>query len=184
MVEPVLDENGYRANVGIIILNGDNKVFWGRRIGQSSWQFPQGGIDEDETLEEAMYRELREETGLQPHHVEVITQTENWLRYDLPKKYRRTNTLPLCIGQKQKWFLLRLVAEDSSFDIANSEKPEFEDWKWVDFWFPVSRVIYFKRKVYRRALDELSRSVSPRPKRKFYPNRFNKQKAKPTFSKN
>ncbi len=181
MGKSVLDEKGYRPNVGIIILNADNKVFWGRRVGQNSWQFPQGGIDEDESLEDAMYRELREETGLLPKDVEIISQTKEWLSYDLPKKYRRNNTFPLCVGQKQKWYLLRLVSEESCFDITHSEKPEFEDWKWVDFWFPVSRVIFFKRKVYRRALEELSRSVSPRPKRKYYPSRHqHKRKGKAT----
>lgn len=159
----MIDEKGYRQNVGIIILNSENKVFWGRRIGQKSWQFPQGGIDENETLEDAMFRELREETGLLPEHVEIIASTQNWLAYDLPKRYRRKNTTPLCIGQKQKWFLLRLVVSDTHIDLNSSEKAEFDDFQWVSYWSPIKKVIYFKRHVYRVALEELAKTANIAP---------------------
>ena len=95
----MIDRDGFRPNVGIIICNDQNRLFWGRRVGQDAWQFPQGGINDDETAEEAMYRELEEEVGLKPHHVEVLGRTNKWLRYRLPKRFIRKNTQPVCIGQ-------------------------------------------------------------------------------------
>ncbi|MPV86037.1 RNA pyrophosphohydrolase [Ostreibacterium oceani] len=155
----MIDEKGYRQNVGIIIINAEKKVFWGRRIGQKSWQFPQGGIDEAESAQDAMYRELHEEVGLRPQHVELVAETEGWLHYELPKKFRRKNTQPLCIGQKQKWFLLRLVASEAEIDFNQGKKAEFDAFRWVDYWYPVRKVIYFKRCVYRSALAEFARTV-------------------------
>lgn len=158
----MIDEKGYRANVGMIIINQENKVFWGRRIGQKSWQFPQGGVDESESIIDAMYRELWEETGLQPEDVEIVSQTADWLSYDLPKRYRRKNTKPLCIGQKQKWFLLRLVCDEEKIDFSQGEKAEFDAFRWVDYWYPIRKVIYFKRAVYQDALNELSKEAGVR----------------------
>lgn len=152
----MIDQNGYRANVGIILTNQDRKVFWAKRIGQNAWQFPQGGVDAAETPEEAMYRELREETGLLPEHVDVVGCTRRWLHYDLPKKYVRKEQKPLCIGQKQIWFLLRFVGDESDVDFAATNHPEFDQFEWVDYWQPSREVIYFKRDVYRRALKELA----------------------------
>jgi|GEM_PF-154828 len=152
----MIDADGYRLNVGIIIINKENKVFWGRRATRSSWQFPQGGIDENESLLDAMYRELFEETGLKPEHVEIIAATDDWVSYDLPYRYRRKNAMPLCIGQKQKWFLLRLQASDEMFDFNQADKAEFDDFRWVDYWYPIHQVIYFKRRVYQNVLNELS----------------------------
>ncbi|MGY0399708.1 MAG: RNA pyrophosphohydrolase [Ostreibacterium sp.] len=162
----MIDEKGYRSNIGMIIINEENKVFWGRRIGQKSWQFPQGGIDENESLLEAMYRELWEETGLKPEYIEIVSQTNNWLSYDLPKRYRRKNTLPLCVGQKQHWFMLRLLVEDDKIDLTCSEKAEFDAFRWVDYWYPIRKVIYFKREVYRYALDELSQAIGIHPQQR------------------
>lgn len=159
----------------MIIINKENKVFWGRRIGQKSWQFPQGGIDESESLVDAMYRELWEETGLQPEHVEIVSETNDWLSYDLPKRYRRQNTVPLCIGQKQKWFLLRLVAEDDAIDLNQGKKAEFDDFRWVDYWYPMRKVIYFKRQVYRNALNELSEQVDVAPPHRLSPYHYQKR---------
>jgi putative (di)nucleoside polyphosphate hydrolase len=152
----VIDEDGYRANVGIILCNCDGKVFWGKRQGEHSWQFPQGGIDKGETPQEAMFRELHEETGLKPENVEVMGVTEKWLRYQLPKHMIRRRSHPVCIGQKQRWFLLHLVSADCCFDLRATSKPEFDGWRWVDYWKPAKEVVYFKRNVYRRALEELS----------------------------
>ena len=151
----MIDTDGYRPNVGIIIVNNDGKLFWGRRIGQNAWQFPQGGIDQEESPEQAMFRELKEETGLEPAHVEVLGCTREWLKYRLPKRYVRRNQTPLCIGQKQIWYMLRMLGSESSFDLAKSPKPEFDSWCWVDYWEPTKQVIFFKRKVYKRALQEL-----------------------------
>ncbi len=151
----MIDSDGFRANVGIILANTQGQVLWAKRIGHDSWQFPQGGIDYGETPLDAMYRELYEEVGLYPQHVELLAVTKDWLRYRLPKRYVRTNQEPLCIGQKQKWFLLRLDennAQNIRFDIS---KPEFDEWQWVSYWYPLNQVVAFKRGVYQKALQEL-----------------------------
>lgn len=151
----MIDSNGFRCNVGIILSNDQGKLFLAKRVGQNAWQFPQGGIDKNESPEQAVFRELREETGLLPEHVELIGSTDGWLRYRLPKHLVRRHSKPLCIGQKQRWFMLRFTADDSCFDFSCSDKPEFEGGRWVDYWEPVKEVIFFKRKVYQRALKEL-----------------------------
>jgi len=151
----MIDSKGYRPNVGIILCNNEGRVFWAKRAGANSWQFPQGGINDDEDPEDAMFRELREETGLQKQHVQILGRTRYWLRYQLPERYLRKNTMPLCIGQKQIWYVLKLLAPDTDVRFDQCAKPEFESWCWVDYWEPPSRVVYFKRKVYRKALSEL-----------------------------
>jgi putative (di)nucleoside polyphosphate hydrolase len=115
----------------------------------------------DETPVEAMYRELKEETGLSPNHVELLAETPGWLRYRLPRRYQRHYSKPLCIGQKQVWFLLRFLADDSVFSLNLTDEPEFTDFKWVDFWYPVDNVITFKRRVYHRALSLLEPIADP-----------------------
>jgi putative (di)nucleoside polyphosphate hydrolase len=157
----LIDSEGYRPNVGIIICNGQRQLFWGRRAGQNAWQFPQGGIKEHETPEQAMYRELEEEVGLKPHQVEVMGSTEDWLRYRLPKRYLRHNSHPLCIGQKQRWFLLRVLCQEDAFCLDVSSKPEFDHWRWVKYWQPLREVVYFKRRVYSKALEELAPLLFP-----------------------
>ena len=152
----MVDSDGYRPNVGIVLANGSGQLLWARRIGQDAWQFPQGGIQQDETPEEAMYRELREEVGLQRHQVEVMTCTQGWLHYRLPERMVRRHRQPLCIGQKQKWFLLRMLAADSDVCFHHNEEPEFDHWRWVSYWYPLGQVVSFKREVYRRALLELA----------------------------
>jgi len=158
----VIDEDGFRPNVGIIICNGDGKVFWARRVGgKDAWQFPQGGIDAGESPEQALFRELYEEVGLRAHQVEVLGETDRWLRYHLPRQYWRKGPGPRCVGQKQKWFLLRLRVSDSAIQLDAHGSPEFDHWEWVDYWHPINRVIHFKREVYRLAMQELE-SVVPR----------------------
>jgi len=152
----VIDPDGYRPNVGIVLMRDDGQVFWARRVHRDGWQFPQGGMNTDETPLEAMYRELREETGLLPEHVEVLGATPGWLRYRLPYRSTRRNERPQCIGQKQVWFLLRLLASDADVRLDLTEKPEFDSWRWVDFWYPVEHVVTFKRRVYARALVHLA----------------------------
>lgn len=152
----MIDADGYRANVGIVLLNDINKVFWGQRVGrQDAWQFPQGGIQQGEAPEAAMFRELAEEVGLQAQDVRVLAGTDGWLRYDLPEAYRRHGSKPLCIGQKQKWFLLRLLTADAAINLDYSNKPEFTSWQWVDYWHPVQHVVAFKQAVYQQALQQL-----------------------------
>ena len=152
----MIDSKGYRPNVGIILCNDEGRVFWAKRAGMNSWQFPQGGINRDEDPEKAMYRELWEETGLENSHVQIIGRTRYWLHYNLPSRYIRRKSLPLCIGQKQIWFLLRLTGDESSVRFDCAESPEFDGWRWVDYWEPLNDVVFFKRKVYLRAMKELA----------------------------
>lgn len=155
----MIDSDGYRSNVGIIICNQSSQVLWARRFGQNSWQFPQGGIQRNETPEQAMFRELKEEVGLDPEHVKIIASTSGWLRYKLPKRMIRWENNPVCIGQKQKWFLLQLVADTSKINLNCSSTPEFDHWQWVSYWYPIRQVIAFKRDVYRSAMQEFSTPV-------------------------
>lgn len=150
----VIDTTGYRENVGIIVTNDARNVVWCKRYGQEAWQFPQGGIQHEETLEQALFRELKEETGLDESHVDIIASSKKWLRYRLPKHFIRNKNLPKCIGQKQRWFLLKLKTDDSYIQLNNSKHPEFDGWRWVDYWYPLQEVVFFKRKVYERALKE------------------------------
>jgi len=151
----MIDSEGYRANVGIILCNAQGRLLWARRIGQDAWQFPQGGIKADETRKEALFRELHEEVGLTSDHVELMGSTRKWLRYDLPKRFLRHGSRPLCIGQKQMWYLLRLTGKDDDVRLDVGEQPEFDGWRWVDYWLPLEEVVSFKRDVYRKALKEL-----------------------------
>lgn len=152
----MIDSEGFRANVGIILSNRDDRLLWARRIGQQSWQFPQGGIREGETPEQALFRELKEEIGLGPEHVSIIGYTQDWLHYRLPDRLIRYDKQPLCIGQKQRWYLLRLTVADEQVRLDSSTKPEFDCWRWVSYWYPLEEVIAFKREVYTRALKELA----------------------------
>ncbi|WP_147653088.1 RNA pyrophosphohydrolase [Vulcaniibacterium gelatinicum] len=152
----MIDPDGYRPNVGIVLMQSDGRVFWARRVHRDGWQFPQGGMNSDETPLEAMYRELREETGLLPGHVEVLGATPGWLRYRLPQRAIRRQERLVCIGQKQVWFLLRLLGCESDLRLDLSERPEFDLWRWVDYWYPVEHVVTFKREVYARALCHLA----------------------------
>lgn len=150
----MIDASGFRENVGIILTNEEGALFLGKRTGQNAWQFPQGGVDSEESLEESMYRELYEEVGLKKDHVEVLGVTKHWLRYRLPTRLIR-ETEPACIGQKQRWFLLRLCAEENTIKLDIDKKPEFDGWMWVSYWYPLRAVISFKKHVYRAALTEL-----------------------------
>jgi len=155
----VIDSNGFRANVGIVLGNQQGKVFWARRHGQNTWQFPQGGIDEHESPRQAMFRELYEETGLTENHVEIIGQTDDWLRYRIPDHLLRRHSKPLCIGQKQIWFYLHLTGSEKDVNLCCTGHPEFDCWRWIDYWKPVDEIVAFKRKVYQQALTQLERFV-------------------------
>ena len=157
----MIDEHGYRPNVGIILCNHRNLVLWARRCGQDGWQFPQGGIRPKEAIDAAMYRELREEVGLLPNQVEVLGRTRDWLRYDIPGDFRRRNTHNAFRGQKQIWFLLRLLGRDEDVRLNACERPEFDEWRWIEYWSALEHIIGFKREVYQRALTELEPLLSP-----------------------
>jgi putative (di)nucleoside polyphosphate hydrolase len=156
-----IDADGFRANVAIVLMRDDRQVFLGGRMGGRGWQFPQGGVRRNEIVEDALYRELREEIGLEQRDVEVLAATRHWLRYRLPKQYVRRNSDPPCIGQKQRWFLLRFVGAEDRLHFDSTDQPEFDRGRWVDYWTPVREVIYFKRAVYARALDELAHKAFP-----------------------
>jgi putative (di)nucleoside polyphosphate hydrolase len=165
----MLDREGFRPNVGIILLNAHNEVFWGKRVREHSWQFPQGGIKYGETPLQAMYRELQEETGLLPEHVKIVGRTRDWLRYEVPDKFIKREVRGHYRGQKQIWFLLRMVGRDCDICLRATEHPEFDAWRWNEYWVPLEAVIEFKRDVYQLALTELSRflrrATAPRQER-------------------
>jgi len=164
--DKVIDKDGFRPNVGIMLANDHGRLLWARRIGQGAWQFPQGGIARGESPEEALYRELEEEVGLACDAVRVVACTRGWLRYRLPQRYLRERRDPICIGQKQKWFLLHMLADDSAVRVDAAPNPEFDRWRWVSYWYPLTQVIPFKREVYRSALRELAAPcgrIAPRP---------------------
>ena len=153
----MLDREGFRPNVGIILLNHKNEVFWGKRIRTHSWQFPQGGIKHGETPEQAMFRELHEEVGLVADHVRIIARTRDWLRYEVPDHFIRRDARGHYRGQKQIWFLLQLTGRDSDMNLRATDHPEFDAWRWNEYWVPLEAVIEFKRGVYQMALTELAR---------------------------
>ncbi|CAG9244758.1 RNA pyrophosphohydrolase [Paraburkholderia unamae] len=164
----MLDREGFRPNVGIILLNARNEVFWGKRVREHSWQFPQGGIKYGETPMQAMFRELHEETGLHPEHVKIVGRTRDWLRYEVPDKFIKREVRGHYRGQKQIWFLLRMVGRDCDICLRATEHPEFDAWRWNEYWVPLEAVIEFKRDVYQLALTELSRFLrrpAPRQER-------------------
>jgi len=164
----MLDRDGYRPNVAIVIANGRNLVFWGKRIREHSWQFPQGGINPGEAPEQAMYRELREEVGLYPQHVRILGRTRDWLRYEVPQHWVKREWRGSYRGQKQIWYLLRLVGRDNDVSLRATDHPEFDAWRWHDYWAPLDVVVEFKRGVYEMALTELARYLP----RQDFRNRF------------
>lgn len=152
----MIDFDGYRPNVGIIICNLQGQVLWAKRYGQNSWQFPQGGINAGESPEQAMYRELYEEVGLSAKDVQIIATSKGWLKYKLPRRLVRPEGNPVCIGQKQRWFLLSLKSSEQQINLQATSHPEFDGWRWVSYWYPVRQVIAFKRDVYRKAMKEFA----------------------------
>jgi putative (di)nucleoside polyphosphate hydrolase len=159
----MLDRDGFRPNVGIILLNQRNQVFWGKRLRTHSWQFPQGGIKQGESPEQAMFRELHEEVGLRPEHVRIVARTREWLRYEVPQHFIRRDARGHYKGQKQIWFLLQLMGRDTDMNLRATNHPEFDAWRWSDYWVPLDAVIEFKRGVYQTALTELARFLPGKP---------------------
>ena len=164
--QSVIDLAGYRHNVAIVMANPNGQVFLAKRRGMDAWQFPQGGLLHGESSEEAMYRELEEEIGVVPDQVKLIGRTRGWLRYKLPHRLRRS-TLPRCIGQKQIWFLLEFQGNDEDIRLDATETQEFDEWQWVSYWYPLEKIIDFKREVYSKGLKELLLAWhASRPKRR------------------
>ena len=155
----VIDKSGYRFGVGIILVNDKRQIFFAKRVGMMAWQFPQGGMKEEETPEQTMFRELKEEIGLNPEDVQILASSRRWLRYRLPSRLIRHYAKPVCIGQKQKWFLLRLVSADTQINLQANNSPEFDSWSWVPYWYPLRQVVTFKRRVYVMVLKEFAKVV-------------------------
>jgi putative (di)nucleoside polyphosphate hydrolase len=164
MVDAMIDRDGYRPNVAIVLVNSRNQVFWGKRVKEHAWQFPQGGIKPGESPEEAMYRELNEETGLAPQHVRILGRTRDWLHYDVPTHWVKREWRGTYKGQKQIWFLLRLVGRDCDISLRASGHPEFDAWRWHDYWVPLESVIDFKREAYRLGLEQLASFLEVTPR--------------------
>ena len=157
MSKDLIDVDGYRPNVGIVVTNKKSQVLWAKRIGKKdAWQFPQGGIEDGETPEKALYRELEEEVGLLPESVKLLGSTKDWFKYRLPEYMTRKNSNPGFLGQKQKWFLLELIDKNDKVCLDGGASPEFQDWQWVSYWYPITAVVDFKRSVYRSALAQLA----------------------------
>ncbi|MGR3913093.1 MAG: RNA pyrophosphohydrolase [Gammaproteobacteria bacterium] len=148
-----IDRDGYRKNVGIVVCNDLRQVLWARRIRRDGWQFPQGGVKRDETARQAAFRELEEEVGLTAADVRLLGATENWLRYEVPQRSRRRGFR----GQKQRWFLFKLTAPESNVRLDISDSPEFDRWRWIEYWQAAREIVPFKRHVYQQALTELER---------------------------
>lgn len=148
-------KEGYRPNVAMVVLNSKNKVLICRRTNTKTWQFPQGGVDDNENLEKAMYRELLEEVGLRKDDVQYIGESEDTIIYDIPKTIRSKVLGGKFKGQEQKWFLLRIKNDDHEIRLDYEAFPEFDTFEWVSFWQPIDRIVDFKREAYRKALSEL-----------------------------
>ncbi len=150
-----LDLTGFRPNVGIVLARHDGKVWLGRRAdtpGPRNWQFPQGGVDEGESLEAAARRELDEETGARS--VSLLGRTEEWLAYRFPEGYRRSKAARGWLGQKQIWFAFRFIGGDSEFDLARHHQIEFDRWRWADLDEALDCVADFKRETYRHVIEK------------------------------
>ena len=148
-----------RLAVGIVVLSMNNKVFVGKRKDNpfDKWQMPQGCVDPNEPLIEAMKRELVEETSIK--NIKVLKELDHWLEYELPKnligkiwkgKYR---------GQKQKWFVVRFLGNDDEINI-NTKYPEFIDWQWVDVKQLPELIVLFKKHIYEEIAEELKKYIN------------------------
>ncbi len=163
----------YRKNVAIVVIKKGRVLLLERISGKGNWQFPQGGIDTDEETEAAMWRELAEETGIEQKHCVIKGRTADYLYYDIPEEFLSRGKPRRFKGQKQIWFLVELLADDSVINLDNTvdnvldnardnaldnntaAKPEFKSWRWVSYWSGVNEILYFKKEVYRQAMLEI-----------------------------
>ncbi len=158
----------YRPCVGLMVINHQGLIFVGRRIGIEgggasqadvyAWQMPQGGIDDDEDISSAGLRELVEETGIVS--VELLTQSRDWLRYDLPGGMA-TRWKGRYVGQAQMWLALRFYGSDDEINLNYSGHAEFSDWRWVSAEQVINGVVPFKRAVYQSVIAEFTDRIVP-----------------------
>ncbi len=146
---------GYRPNVGMMIINRDGRVWMGLRSHSEGMtyrmQMPQGGIDKGENPTQAVYREMREETGLHPKDVQLLAVSKKWYKYDLPESVRRRRSIR---GQRQKWFLFLLTAHEDAFNLTSDVYQEFIDYKWTPLDEVATSVVPFKQEVYQHVIDD------------------------------
>ena len=151
-----MNELGYRPCVGVMLVNGDGKVFVGRRIDNKEgdwWQMPQGGVDKGEAPDDAVLRELAEETGAKAEHVEIAGKLGEELFYDLPPELHGKLWGGRYCGQRQTWYLVRFTGSDEDIAIDAHDPPEFCEWKWVDPEQLPELIVPFKREVYAAIVE-------------------------------
>lgn len=149
----------YRPCVGIMLVNGEGRVFVGRRKDTpDAWQMPQGGIDKGETPREAALRELEEEIGTAK--AEVVAETAGWHRYDLPPHLQGRVWGGQFRGQEQKWVLCRFTGRDSDIDLG-TRHPEFDAWQWVAVEDLIRLIVPFKRAIYEAVVAEFRELLPP-----------------------
>ena len=147
-----------RIGVGAVLLNKDNKVFVGKRRDNpiNKWQMPQGGVDNNEKLDDALKRELFEETSVKSY--EIIHELDRWLTYELPENLLGKIWRGKYRGQKQRWYILRFSGDESEINV-NTKKPEFLEWKWVDIESLPNIIVDFKKKVYEELVIEIRKII-------------------------
>ncbi len=145
----------YRPCVGLMVINEQKKIFTGQRFGFSSiaWQMPQGGIEKNEKILSAAYRELQEETSIIKEMVEILAVSENWLTYDLPLDLVPKLWNGSFRGQTQKWFLMRFFGKDTDINLK-TELPEFSSWRWSSRYELIDSIVPFKKELYKNVVEE------------------------------
>ena len=147
----------YRSGVGIMLINSQKQIFVGKRIDNNSdaWQMPQGGIDPSEEEDLAMLRELHEETGIPGVAIKVLKKSPGHFYYNLPYKLQKKFWGGKYLGQKQRWYLLEFVGDESVINLQG-ETPEFSEWKWIEKDKLISAIVGFKRGLYRDVIKEFA----------------------------
>ena len=158
----IKNDLAYRPCVGIVLIK-KGKIFAGQRLDykSSAWQMPQGGIEDNESPKDAAFRELKEETGIKKKHIKIISESKNWLRYDLPEELISKLWNGKFVGQKQKWFAMEFFGSDTDINI-NTKFPEFSQWKWMTADQLINSIVPFKKNVYKKILTKFSAKLELR----------------------